>query len=501
MEITENDMDDIYFTDKKGRRNGNGDKAPSDRFTESGYEAPEYNAASYSKPSGNFSVKLPDEEKIYVPKADRTPGRRVSAAPPPSRHSSSTPSKAPVYEVPDYGYDLSEDYEDAPARTAPRVGSPSRQPIKAPTPQKKPQKKKKKKKAKVGGKIAVALIMLLAVAVIGVFAYGYSVIGEINYDDTITENAYVDKASLMSSPSVTNILIIGSDARDYDGTEGQRSDSMILFSIDKLHRQIKLTSFLRDSYVYIPEVEYEDKLNASFSYGGAQLTMDTIEYNFGVDIDHYVIVNFEIFTQLVDLLGGITVDGVTEEEVYYMTNTLSFPNINVGSNDLNGFKALWYCRMRTLDDDFHRTERQRKVIKSIIKKAASTNPFTLMDIVKQIVPNISTDIPRSELLDLGAGAALSFIRYDIVQQQIPVLNTWHYDYDDYGSSIISVNLEQNREALRSFIFEKYDENQTTTFPATEEYDYSDDDGYGDYDRGDDYGYGYDESYDEGYGEY
>ncbi len=477
-------MDDIYFTDKKGRRNGNSDKAPSDRFTESEFEVPEYKADAYSKPKKSFSVSLPEDEQIHVPKADRTPGRRVSAAPnPPSSRQSQAPSRrSPVYEVPEYDYGSREEYDSTPPRRTPEIGSPSRQPKKAPPPKKQP---KKKKKNKVGGKIAVALIMLFAVAVIGIFTYGYSVIGEIDYDDTITENAYVDKSSLLSSPSVKNILIIGSDARDYDGTEGQRSDSMILFSIDKLHKQIKLTSFLRDSYVYIPEVEYEDKLNASFSYGGAQLTMDTIEYNFGVDIDHYVIINFDIFTQLVDLLGGITVDGVTEEEVYYMTNTLSFPNIKVGSNDLNGFKALWYCRMRTLDDDFHRTERQRKVIKSIIKKAASTNLFELMDIVKQIVPNISTDIPQNELLGLGVGAALSFIRYDIVQQQIPVLNTWHYGYDDYGSSIISIDLELNREALKNFVFEKYDENNTTTFPVTEEDDYYYDDeyyGYDDYDR-------------------
>lgn len=483
-------MDDIYFTDKKGRRNGKNNSPSSDRFTESGYEVPEYNQDAYSKPGKNFSVNIPADESNT-----RIPGERVQTTPPPApRTRKPMEYTPPRYDIPDYGYD--DEYEpEATVQKVPEIGSPSRQP-KKPAAAQNGKKKPKKKKRKIGGKIAVAFIMLAVVAIVGILAYGFSVIGEINYDDTITKNAYVDESKLLSSPSVKNILIIGSDARDYDGTEGQRSDSMILFSIDKLHKQIKLTSFLRDSYVYIPEVDYKDKLNASFSYGGAQLTMDTIEYNFGVDIDHYVIINFEIFTQLVDLLGGITVDGVTEEEVYYMTNTLSFPNMKVGTNELNGFKALWYCRMRTLDDDFHRTERQRKVIKSIIKKAASTNLFTLMDIVKQIVPNISTDIPQSELLGLGVGAALSFIRYDIVQQQIPALNTWKYDYDDYGSSIISINVEQNSEVLKNFVFEKYDENQTTTFPATEDDYYDDDESYDRYDEYDEYGY--DDSYDEEY---
>lgn len=472
-------MDDIYFTDKKGRRNNSEKRPASDRFTESEYyEAPPYNQNAHKRKK-TFTVNIPEEERSAPLYTDRTPGRRV--APPSSRQQPRSAYKNSDYEIPSFDYD--EDFRSSPApRKAPAVGSPSRQPQRPATEQK--RKKKKKSKGKIFLKLAVAFIMLIAVAVAGVLAYGYSVIGEIDYDDSITKNAYVDESTLMTSPSVTNILIIGSDARDYDGTEGQRSDSMILFSIDKLHKQIKLTSFLRDSYVYIPGVDYHDKLNASFSYGGAQLTMDTLEYNFGVKIDHYVIVNFEIFTDLVDLLGGLDIEDITEEEAYYMVNTLSFTDITPGTNHLDGYRSLWYCRMRTLDDDFHRTERQRKVIKTIIKKAATTNLFTLMDIVKQIIPNISTDIQKNELLGLGVGAALSFIRYDIVQQQIPAKNTWHYDYDDYGASIVSINVEQNSEALKTFVYEKYDENATTTFPVVQEEDYYEDDDYED----DDYYY-------------
>ncbi|MBE6774506.1 MAG: LytR family transcriptional regulator [Ruminococcaceae bacterium] len=470
-------MDDIYFTDKKGRRNGKENKSSADRFSESGfYEAPPYEPENYDKnKKKSFTVNIPESDYGFSPEESRTPtGRRVSGTPVQRRRVPYTPAEAETnYDIPQ------EEYRRPPA------GSPSRQP-------KRPPVAPRKKKRKIGGKLFVAFLMLVIVAMIGAFAYGYSVIGEIDYDDSITQNVHVDEGSLLSSPSVTNILIIGSDARDYDGTEGQRSDSMILFSIDKLHKQIKLTSFLRDSYVYIPEVEYEDKLNAAFNYGGPQLTMDTIEYNFGIDIDHYLIINFEIFTELVDLLGGLDIEGITEEEVYYMVNTLKFPDITEGTNHLNGYKALWYCRMRYLDDDFHRTERQRKVIKTIIKKAASTDLLTLMDIVKQIVPNISTDIPKNELLTLAVGAALSFIRYDIVQQQIPAKNTWYDDYDDYGSYIISLNLEQNREVLKNFVFEKYDEALTTTFPATEEDDYYDDDDDYYYDRDYDYRHDYDE---------
>lgn len=463
-------MDDIYFTDKKGRRNGKKPPSSNERFTQSEYDdinsspSLQKRTKSETAPSQrkNFRVNIP-EENLTV---DRTPqGRRRSdiPAPPPSRKRPA-PTRIP-----------SEEYDYTPS---PAPGSPSRNPKSAPV------APRKKKKRRIAGKLILVLFLLVTALIIGAFAYGYSILGEIDYDDSIVPNSYINEAELLSSPSVKNILFIGSDARDYDGTEGQRSDSMILFSIDKQNKQIKLTSFLRDSYVYIPSEDYYDKLNASYSYGGAQLTMDTIEYNFGVDIDNYIIIDFNIFTQLVDLLGGITIDDISENEVYYMTNTLSFDGIVEGKNTLNGYRALWYCRMRTLDDDFHRTERQRKVIKAVIKQAASTNPLELMEIVKQIVPNISTDIPQAELLSLGVGAALSFIRYDIVQQQIPAEGTWAYDDID-GASVISINLEPNREVIKSFIFDKYDPENITTFVYEEEY-YDDEDYY--YDEEDDYNY-------------
>lgn len=463
-------MDDIYFTDKKSRRNGNETNRTSERFTKSEYHdihsdpSLKKRSAAQNMPQQkkNFTVNIPEDElqtdyRVAQPKRTPVSNRRYDIpSPAPSR----TPTGSRVRD--EAGY--------TPAKKS--APPPSRTPQKAPV-------APRKKKNKAGGKIVVAVLMMLLVCIIGLFGYGYSLLGEINYDDTITENAYVDKSELFSSKSVTNILIIGSDKRDYDGTEGQRSDSMILFSIDKLHRQIKLTSFLRDSFVYIPDADYEDKLNASFSYGGPQLTMDTIEYNFGVDIDHYVIINFEIFTQLIDLMGGITVDGVTEDELYYMVNTLHFDGVNVGTNKLNGYKALWYCRMRYLDNDFYRTQRQRKVIKSVIKQAASTNLFTLMDIVKQVVPNIETDIPRNELLGLGVGAALSFLRYDIVQQQIPASGTW-WDENIDGSDVIALDLDENREILKNFILEKYEEPQTTQVNEDSDDEYYDEEYYDGY---------------------
>lgn len=464
-------MDDIYFTDKRSRRNGNDDKSKNDRFIQSEYSDISSNpnlkkrsAASAVPPKKTgFKVNIPESEydvPEYPPVRNRTPqGQKRVSAQPPSR----TPSGIRVSESVSLEYSADKKRQ---APTEPRSRTPQKPPV-AP----------KKTNRKFGGKIALAVFLVLIIAFSGVFAYGYSILGNVNYDDSITENAYIDESKLKKSSSVKNILILGSDARDYDGTVGQRSDAMILFSIDKLHKEIKLTSFLRDSYVYIPDVDYRDKLNASFSYGGAQLTMDTLEYNFGVDIDHYVTINFDVFRQFVDLLGGVPVE-VQEYESEYMVNELKYIKIKPGLNNMNGNSALMYCRMRYLDNDFERTARQRKVIKAIIGKAAKTNPFTLVDIVKQVISNITTDIPQNELLSLGVGAAMSFLRYDIVQQQLPAKGTW-WDESIGGSDVLAFDLDTNAAILEKFVFEKYDAEalEALAEEAEEDYYYDDDDYY------------------------
>lgn len=461
-------MDDIYFTDKRSRRNGNEDKTKNDRFTQSEYHDISSNPnlkKRYTEPvvppkKTGFTVNIP-ENKFDVPEypssRNRTPqGQKRVSAPPPVRK----PSGLNVSDSVSLEYKKSE----APNRTpsAVRSRTPQRPPV-AP----------KKKNNKIGIKIALAVMLVVFIGAAALFGYGYSILGSINYDDSITRNEYISKDKLMSSSSVKNILIIGSDAREGDGTLGQRSDSMILFSIDKLHKEIKLSSFLRDSYVYIPEADYRDKLNASFSYGGAQTTLDTLEYNFEVDIDNYVIINFDVFKQFINLLGGVPVE-VTEYEAEYMVDELKYIYIKPGVNNMNGNAALMYCRMRYLDNDFERTARQRKVIKAVIGKVAKTSPLVLMDIVEQIVSNITTDISRNELISLGAGAALSFLRYDIVQQQIPAAGTWRDESID-GSDVLAIDVDTNTAILKKFVFEKYDAKALEALAEEADQSYYDDD--------------------------
>lgn len=308
--------------------------------------------------------------------------------------------------------------------------------------------KTKKKKGAVKRFFAVVISLVLILA-ISAGAFGYSILGNLSYDSTFIEsNEYIDSSLLFSSDDIINILFLGSDAREDLGSS--RSDTMMLCSIDTVNKEIKLTSFLRDSYVYIPSIGYSTKLNAAFAYGGAQLVIDTIEYNFKVDIDQYVMVDFETFELLIDLLGGITVDDVTEKEATYMNDVVKISNpLEEGTNIMDGSTALWYCRIRYLDSDFYRTQRQRKVIESIIDEITQTNIFDLIDIVEEVLPNISTNITQDEFVTL-AFSALVYMNYDISQMQIPVDGTWYNDTIS-SQAVLVMDIDENAELLQEFL--------------------------------------------------
>ncbi len=463
-------MDDIYFSDKK--------KKPSDKDKQKKHYSPtEFNDTDYYKDDFSadtmspeyppafshkekFTVHLPDDDIISEGPIDRTPkGRPVSSS---GVYDSDDVTRRPVSAAqrsnisPKKPTTTSHPQPATRSNRTPQGARATQRPTQKPvrmsregarkTPP--PPPKPRASKAKIIGLSVLGFIFVFIVAVLG---YGISALQGLNYDKSIVPNAYVEESALTSSDDVINILFIGSDARG--NVEGQRSDTMMLFSIDKQNKKLKLTSFLRDSYVYIPSKKYSTKLNAAFSYGGTQLVMDTLEYNFGVDIDHYIMVDFKVFRQLVDLLGGITVKGVTEAEAKYMREEVNLKKVKKGTNHMNGKTALWYCRIRYVDNDFRRTERQRKVITAIVNKALKTNPIKLMDIVKKVLPNISTDISSSELIGLAAGAAIRYIHYDIKQQQIPAEGTWT-DARISGQLVLKMDIEKNKEILESFLYDR-----------------------------------------------
>jgi LCP family protein required for cell wall assembly len=243
---------------------------------------------------------------------------------------------------------------------------------------------------------------------------------------------------------------------------------MILFSIDKKNKKIKLTSFLRDSYVEIAGTNRKSKLNSAFFRGGIQTLTDTLELNYKVNIDYYAMVDFEIFTTIVDEIGGIEVE-VTEKESRYSKwakNDGKLIPLEAGESvHLNGEEALWYSRMRSLDSDFMRTQRQRKVISAIVAKSKTLSMDELYSLAKVIIPLVKTNLDPQEILNMGTEALVKKLySYSMVQQQIPANGTWHDENIEGVGACLVMDMDENVEILHDFLSNKQELPEETTTP-------------------------------------
>ena len=317
----------------------------------------------------------------------------------------------------------------------------------------KSQKKKKKKHRLLKFLIVAALIFILLGA--GLYQLVGVVYGKMNYHEI---------ASLANAPmkedGVVNVLLIGNDSRE-NGEDG-RSDAMILLSVSTKTKKIYMTSLLRDMYVDIPGHD-GNRLNAAYSFGGAELLMETIEQNLDITVNRYVLVNFEAFANLVDAVGGIELE-LSSEEIEYVNGYLVEYNILTdrpqgtdnmdtsvsGLVHLNGPQALAYSRNRYLGTDFGRTDRQRKVLTAVIKKLPSalvSNPGGLID---GLMPNLTTNLTRGECFSLSLMAG-KMLTYDIESDSIPQPGTYR-DVTIRKMSVLEVDFETNIRYLREKLY-------------------------------------------------
>lgn len=310
-------------------------------------------------------------------------------------------------------------------------------------------KKLPKKKKIIVSVIAVILALIIILgSVLGIFIINkFSLLGgnvdkdefdDVIYDDPDFDSIDIDigsagfKQSLidwatagnsdhMSSKNVLNVLLVGADSRN--GVNEGNTDVMMLVSLNKKTQQIKLVSFLRDSYLYVEgdKNSYCTKLNAAYSMGGPKCLMRTIENNYKIDIDNYVMVNFESFKSIIDAMGGVTVDVQKYEADYnYKKFKITLP---YGDNvTLNGEQALCFCRIRgcDADGDVSRTRRQRQVIEAIIKKVSTASLGDLNKYIDILLPYIETGFSNSEILSLGMKALTGkWYNYEQSQVQMP----------------------------------------------------------------------------------
>lgn len=241
-----------------------------------------------------------------------------------------------------------------------------------------------------------------------------------SYNDFIYKWAN-NGGELRSSKNVLNVLLIGLDGDD--GLEnGGRSDTLILASLNTKTKKIYLTSFFRDTWtaMNIGGNERFNKMNASYFYGGDDALIDTLEKDFKIDIDYYVAVDFSSFTDIINALGGLTIE-VQQYEAEYINRT-TVHTIDYGDAvTLNGYEALVYARIRhsDSDSDVSRTRRQRKVITALIESAKGASLSQLNDALDSLFKYVKTDLTKMQILSYATKALTNgWINYDIEQVDI-----------------------------------------------------------------------------------
>ena len=246
-----------------------------------------------------------------------------------------------------------------------------------------------------------------------------------------------------------NIMLIGQDRRP--GEERARSDSMILVTINQEKNTIQLTSFMRDLYVQIPGY-MDNRLNAAYRYGGTDLMNDTFKVNFGLEIDGNVMVDFDEFTDIIEILGGVTLE-ISSAEAKYM-NSRSDNSFKAGVNYMNAEDALTFTRMRyAAGGDYGRTDRQRRVLMAIAESFRDADLVTIFNVIDQVLPHIVTNLTDAQIIEyatkgltiLGNGGTMDTLR-------IPQDDA-HYNANIRGMAVLVPNLEACREDLREFIYD------------------------------------------------
>jgi len=321
---------------------------------------------------------------------------------------------------------------------------------------KKNPKKRKKKKKHTFLKVMLVLLLCFAIALGGIYVYAYSVINKIEQTELDRDNLGI---TTNTYDGVKNIALLGIDSRE--DSEVGRADAVLVLSVDKKNNKIKLTSIARDSYMEI-EGHGADKLTHAYAYGRSELTVKTLNENLGLEISDYVMVNFYGFSHIIDYVGGVTVE-VDEKELKELNRNImpftakemgvkSQPLSSAGVQKLSGLQALCYSRIRHIDDDIERGNRQKEVLSALLSSVRGMNPLNLPELATMIMSECKTTLSPNDILSMGIWAVVR--SPELVQHSLPnddikasgktIGGKWVYYYD----------LNNASENIKKFILEK-----------------------------------------------
>lgn len=246
---------------------------------------------------------------------------------------------------------------------------------------------------------------------------------------------------------IDNILLIGTDERDEEFTRS-RADSMMILSINSRENTLRLVSLERAIGVSIPDVG-DDWLTHVFAYGGPELLLQTIRSYFKVDVSRYVRVNFYVFETAITDIGGVEID-LSEAEAEWLNDIAQEDKFEEGLNRFDGPTALQYARIRKLDSDWHRIERQRKVIQAAIDQALTLSLDKIDLLADKLLPMIDANLTNGEITSLLMEIP-TLAGVQAQQMTLPAEDTYWSQTLDNGRVVVACDFEQNAEILDMFL--------------------------------------------------
>ena len=318
--------------------------------------------------------------------------------------------------------------------------------------------KRKDSLARMGMKLLCTLLGIVLLIMLGTTLVFRNYLEQIHYTKSqnpedkgilavfsaIDLNASSDRIGGPGS-ELLNILLVGQDARD--GEDGARSDSMILCTYNKATQELTMTSFLRDLYVPIPG-HGSNRINAAYAFGGTSLLKKTIDQNFNIAIDGCVEVDFVHFAEIVDQLGGVELE--LRQDEAEVINQQTGSDLTEGTQHLDGFQALTYSRIRSLDTDgdFSRTNRQRKLMGAVVDSLREVSIKDMTPLIGKILPMLTTDLSRGQLFLYALEVLPHLSGIDIHSQRIPADGTFSDKTID-GMSVLVADMATQRQHLRN----------------------------------------------------
>lgn len=318
------------------------------------------------------------------------------------------------------------------------------------TMQTKNRKKWSLKRKIVTASVSVVLVLILA----GFFIFQYLLAGlktkpitvqpqELEVDSSVAEKSKEYK--------IINIALFGVDSRDYDKNEG-RSDSIMILSVDQKNNTLKLTSILRDSKVHIDGYG-EEKIAHAYAYGGPELAIKTLNDNFHLDIQDYATVNFAGLANVIDAVGGIDIE-ITEAERQQININANSDGLHAetvtssGLVHLNGAQATAYARIRNIDSDNARADRQKKVLACMLENVKTLSVTEYPNLLRTVLPLVETSLSYTDIIGF---APMLLNELPLVQHSIPSEedhavgggNPWVWNFD----------LDAAADRLHTFIYE------------------------------------------------